>query len=170
MISNISNSELKEIKRNLPDYKKIIEQEDSYIENGKYKKIFISVFDHWISKEDASEMIFVDEKLNELIERRNKFKIFTEELYKVTDIYFWKYKRNYRMFLKRPLNYKDVLRKCDFDNLWSQSGNRYSMLLPEFSAIYSEAWDWTNIIWYTNEEKIAPILKIAEKARLNILK
>jgi len=170
MISNISKEELKEIKRNLPDYKKIIEQEDSFIESGKYKKIFISVFDHWLTNEEASEMIFVDEKLDELKARREKFKLVAEELYKITNIYFWKYKRDYRMILKKPMNYKDVLRKCDFDNLWSQSGKRYDFILPEFSAIYSEEWDWTNIIWYTDEEKIIPILNIAEKAGLNILK
>ena len=170
MISNISKTELKEIKRNLPDYKKIIEQEESFIENGKYKKIFISVFDHWLTNEEASKMIFVDENLDELKARRNKFKMVVEELYKTTDIYFWRYKRNYRMVLKKPMNYDDVLRKCDFDNLWSQSGKRYSLILPEFSAIYSEEWDWTNIIWYTDEKKIVPILKIAEKAGLYILK
>jgi len=170
MISNISKEELKVIKRNLPDYKKIIEQEDSFIESGKYKKIFISVFDHWLTNEEASEMIFVDEKLDELKERREKFKLVAEELYKITNIYFWKYKRDYRMILKKPMNYKDVLRKCDFDNLWSQSGKRYDFILPEFSAIYSEEWDWTNIIWYTDEEKIIPILNIAKKAGLNILK
>ncbi len=170
MMSNISKAELKEIKQNLPDYKKIIEQEESFIENGKYKKIFISVFDHWLTNEEASEMIFVDENLDELIARRKKFKIVVEELYKATDIYFWKYKRNYRLVLKKPMNYKDVLRKCDFDNLWSQSGKRYSLILPKFSAIYSEEWDWTNIIWYTDEKKIVPIIKIAEKAGLNILK
>ena len=170
MMSNISKAELKEIKQNLPDYKKIIEQEDSFIENGKYKKIFISVFDHWLSNEEAGELIFVDENLNELKARRKKFKMVAEELHKATDIYFWKYKRNYRIVLKKPMNYKDVLRKCDFENLWSQSGKRYDFILPEFSAIYSEEWDWTNIIWYTDEKKIIPILKIAEKAGLNILK
>ena len=115
-------------------------------------------------------MIFVDENLDELKARRKKFKLVAEELYKTTDIYFWKNKRNYRMVLKKPMSYKDVLRKCDFDNLWSQSGKRYDFILPEFSAIYSEEWDWTNIIWYTDEEKIVPILNIAENAGLNILK
>ena len=170
MMSNISKAELKEIKRNLPDYKKLIEQEDSFIESGKYKKIFISVFDHWLTNEEASEMIFVDENLDELKARRKKFKLVAEELYKTTDIYFWKNKRNYRMVLKKPMSYKDVLRKCDFDNLWSKRRKRYDFILPEFSAIYSEEWDWTNIIWYTDEEKIVPILNIAENAGLNILK
>ncbi len=169
-MSNISNEELKEIKRYLPDYKKLIEQDDSLLESGKYKKIFISVFDHWLTNEEANEMIFVDEDLNELKARRKKFKMVAEELHKATDIYFWKYKRNYRIVLQKPINNKDVLRKCDFDNLWSQSGRRYTLILPKYSAIYSEEWDWTNIIWYTDEKKILPILKIAENAGLNILK
>lgn len=170
MISNISDKELKSIKKRLPNFRKVLEEDESFIENGIYKKIFISVFDHWLTKDETDNLIFIDNDKNELKRRREKFEKVIEGLYKSTETYLWKYKRNYRVFIQKPLIYNDLLKKCDFNNLWSQSGRRYSLILPEFSAIYNEEWDWTNIIWYTDEIKIEPIIEIAEKAGLHILK
>lgn len=170
MISNISKKELKSIKEKLPDFRKVLEEDESFIENGIYKKIFISVFDHWLTNDEADNLIFIDDDKNELIKRREKFEKVIVDLYETTEIYLWKYKRNHRLFIQKPLTYTDLLKKCDFNNLWSQSGRRYSLILPEFSAIYNEEWDWTNIIWYSDEMKIKPILEIAEKAGLHILK
>jgi hypothetical protein len=170
MISNISNIELKTIKKSLPNFKEIIEENKSFLEKGIYKKLFISVFDHWLTEDESDKLIFIDDNIAEIILRRDKFEKVAEELYKTTDIFLWKYTRNYRIYLTKPRTDHDILRKCDFKNLWSQSGRRYSLLLPEFSAIYNEEWDWTNIIWYIDEEKIKPILEIANKVGLNILK
>ncbi len=170
MISNISKIELQGIKKNLPDFKKIIEEDESFIENGVYKKIFISVFDHWLTSDEADNQIFIDDDLEKLTSRRDKFKTVVEKLHSQTDLYLWKYKRHYRLHIQKPLTLNDTLRKCDFNNLWSQRGRQYSFILPEFSAIYNEEWDWTNIIWYTEEEKIKPILDIAKNAGLYILK
>ncbi|WP_303917918.1 hypothetical protein [Draconibacterium sediminis] len=169
MISNISDKELKSIKKRLPDFRKVLEEDESFIETGIYKKIFISVFDHWLTKDEANKMIFIDSDLSELQLRRDKFESFTKALYEKTNIYFWKYKRNYRIFFKQPKSFKDILRRCDFNNLYSQSGDRYSLILPEYSAIYNEGWDWTNVIWYMDRNKIEPILEIAKKTGLNIL-
>jgi hypothetical protein len=170
MISNISATELKAIKKSLPDFRKVLEEEESYIENGIYKKIFISVFDHWLTKEEAEKLIFIDDNKNELNNRRAKFEKVIEELYKSTETYLWKYKRNDRIFIKKPLNYNDLRRKCDLSNLSSQRGKQYSLILPEYSAIYNEEWDWTNIVWYTDEDKLKPLVEIARKNGLNILK
>ena len=170
MISNISEIELQGIKKRLPGFKKIIEEDESFIKNGNYKKIFISVFDHWLKSDEADNQIFVDDNIEELNSRREKYKTVVEKLYSLTDLYLWKYKRNYRFHIQKPLTLNDALRKCDFNNLWSQRGRQYSFVLPEFSAIYNEEWDWTNIIWYLDEEKIQPILDIAKSSGLYILK
>lgn len=166
----ISRIELKSIKQALPELTSILKEDEILINSGTYNKIFISVFDHWLTNDETDKFIFIDGKKEELKSRREKFEIVIKELYTKTDVYTWRYKRNKRVFIQRPQTINDVLRKCDFKNLWSQSGKRYSFILPEFSAIYNEEWDWTNIIWYTDEEKIKPILEIAEKAGLHILK
>lgn len=170
MISNISDHELKAIKNKVPDFKRILEEDESFIEKGVYKKIFISVFDHWLTKDEADALIFIDHDLNELKRRREKYETVIKELYNSTATYLWRYKRNNRIFIQKPLTCNDLLRKCDFNNLWSESGRRYSFILPELSAIYNEEWDWTNIIWYRDIEKIKPILDIAEKVGLHIIK
>ena len=166
---NILEIELKRINKRLPELKRLIEEDDSFIESGIYKKIFICVFDHWLSKEEAENKIFIDEDSEELKNRRQKFKSFIESVYNQTELYKWRYKRHYRFHIQKPTSLKDVIRKCDFENLWSQSGRRYSFLLPEYSAVYAEEWDWTNIIWYTDREKIEPLLKEAKNIGLYIL-
>lgn len=121
MISNISKQELTNINTFLPDFKKVIEDDETFIEKGIYKKVFISVFDHWL-KEDEVKYIFVDNNENELIERRRKFRLFIEELFILTDLYSWKYKRHYRFFIKKPNELTDVFRLCDFEGLTSNRG------------------------------------------------
>ncbi len=165
---NISKNELRKINQKLPNVKKLIERDDTFIESGTYKKIFISIFDHWLSFDEADQMC-VDEDLVELKNRREKFRNFIVEINNKTELYSWKYKRHYRFHIQKPVTLKDVLRKCDFDNLWSQSGQRYSFLIPEYSAVYAEEWDWTNIIWFTERKKIEPLLDIAKKVGLHIL-
>ena len=159
MNKNISQIELKRINHNLPNLKKLIEEDDTFIDSGVYKKIFICVFDHWLSNEEADNQIFIDKDLVELKSRRQKFKDFVIEMNSKTQLFSWKYKRHYRFHIQKPESLNDVLRKCDFDNLWSQSGRRYNFLLPEYSAVYNEEWDWTNIIWYTDRKKLNHYLK-----------
>ena len=166
---NISELELKKINQRFPELKKLIEGEDSFIESGIYKKVFISVFDHWLSHEEADNLIYIDEDLEELKSRRQKFKAFIEGVYNQTELYTWRYKRHYRLHIQKPTSLEDIFRQCDFENLWSHSGRRFSFLLPEYSAVYAEEWDWTNIIWYTDKEKIKPLLTEAKKVGLYIL-
>ena len=166
---DISKAELQVIHQQLPDLKKLIEEDDAFLASGTYHRIFISVFDHWLSATDSTNQIFIDDDLEELKGRRKKFRDFIEEVNSLTTIYIWRYKRHRRFHVQKPASLKDVLRKCDFNNLWSQSGRRYGFLLPEFSAIYAEEWDWTNIIWHTDQEKIEPLLNVAQKAGLHLL-
>ena len=169
MFSNITNHDLKRIKKALPDFKKIIDYDELFIEKQIYQIRAISVFDHWLTAEEADKEIFIDDNEKELLNRRNKFKNFIETLSTKTDLYTWKYKKHNRLHIQKPSNTKDVLRKCDFENLYSLNGKRYNFLIPEFSAIYEEGWDWTNIIRYKDEEKIKPILDMAKTCGLNIL-
>jgi len=123
-----------------------------------------------VTNDEVDKLIFINDDLKELKSRREKFSKVITELYNSTDTYLWRYKRKFRVFIQKPMTEDDVLGKCDFNNLWSQSGRRYSLILPELSAIYNEEWDWTNILWYTDDEKIKPFLGIADKVGLHILK
>ena len=65
MTSRILNQEIKAINKSLPDLKMLFKEEETFIENGIYKKMFISIFDHWLKKDDVN-LIFVDNDASEL--------------------------------------------------------------------------------------------------------
>ena len=168
MERNISTEELRAIKRALPDFKKLIEYDDDIRANGLYKLVFVSVFDHWLLPDEA-EAIHVDDNLKELYARRVKFKRFIEEVFRSTTLYTYRYKRHDRLHVQKLTTLQSVLHRCRFDRLWSESGRGYSFLLPVYGAIYQEEFDWTNMIWYQDEEQVQPLLAAAEGAGLHLL-
>ena len=171
MTRNISKQELAVIKKATPNLQKLIESQNEWDPNFEYKMLFISVFDHWLNEEDnIDELIHVDADLKELNRRRGMFKNMMNELFNLTDLYTYKYKRHFRFFVKKPETLADIHRVCDFNNLWSARGRSYSFIIPEFSAVYQEEWDWTNILFYKDEETISPILEIVKNLGLKILK
>jgi len=152
-VRKVSKIELKRIKRQLPSVRKLIERNDSFINSGVYDYVFISVYDHWLLPEET-EQIDVDENPVELKMRRDKFKNFIIEVYNITEMYSWRYKRHRRFHIQKYETVESVLRKCDFANLWSLYGQRYGFLLPQFSAVYEEEFDWTNIIWIKKDTRL----------------
>ena len=86
-----------------------------------------------------------------------------------SELYSWRYKRTFSLHIQKPESLEDVLRKCDFNNLWSRRGQSYSFILPEYLVIYAEEWDWTNTIWYQDKENVEPLLETAKKVGLYIL-
>ena len=169
MNSNISTQEAQKIKQQLPYLKKLVEEDDAVLNGNPYQPIFVSVFDHWLSEAEASEQVYVDEDIEELRSRRKKFRDFITGVYQQLPLYTWKYKRHHRLHIQQPTTLADVLRKCDFENLYSLSGKKYGFLLPDCSAVYAENWDWTNVIWYLDKDKIEPLVVQAQKAGLHIL-
>jgi hypothetical protein len=171
MTRNISKQELAFIKKAIPNLQKLVESRNEWNPEVEYKMLFISVFDHWLNEDDdAGELIHVDSDLKELNRRRDLFKKMINNLFSKTDLYTYKYKRHFRFFIKKPEALSDIHRLCDFKNLWSARGRSYSFIIPEFSAVYQEEFDWTNILFYKDEETISPILEIANNIGLKILK
>jgi hypothetical protein len=62
-----------------------------------------------------------------------------------------------------------ILKICDFKNLDAYQGLKYSLLLPHYSAVLEEGWDWTNYLWCMNRQKAKPILEVVSKAGLYVL-
>lgn len=154
--------ELNKIVQSLPNAKKQL-----VIDRDIYKKVCVSVFDKWLDPDEVDQIWNFD--LIELTRRRQKFEMIIKEFYELTDTYIWRYKRHNRIVFYKPNSLTHLLKRCDTQNQNWWDGHRYDILLPEFSAIYGEEWDWTNIIWYNDKEKIKPLLDIAEKAGLFIL-
>ncbi|GJM61376.1 hypothetical protein [Persicobacter diffluens] len=167
---NISGMECKMVRKHLPGFAKLLGGNQGFRESGIYNKMFVSVFDRWLSEGEIHNKIFIDEHFEEVIKRRKRFREFITEVNSGTILYSWRYKRHNRLHIQKPESIKDVLRKCDFDRLWSHSGERYSFLLPDYGAVYEEGWDWTNIIWFLDVGKTGPLIEAAKKSGLYILK
>ena len=159
----LNKAEIKEIKENLPFLQNLIEGEDT-----EYKLIFVSVFDHWLTEDEFQSEIHTEDR-TELNERRDKFIKFIVGLYNLTSIYSWKYKRHNRFYIYPFTSLNQLTEKCKIDYQLGEIGSRYDLMIPDLGAVYSEEWDWTNIIWYRDKEKIKPLIDLAKESGLHIL-
>ena len=169
MRTNITSAKRKRIDESLPGLKRLIANDEAFLASGVYQKVAVSVFDHWLSETEASELIPVDDDLAEIKNRRATFKAYVKGLNELTDLYSWRYKRHNRFHIQKPSSVDDILRMCDFGNLWSASGRRYGFLMPEFSAVFIEEWDWTNVLWYRDKDAVTPLLELAKRVGLFVL-
>ena len=128
----------------------------------------MSVFDHWLTEDEFQSEIHTEDR-TELKERRDKFKKFTVGLYNLSSIYSWKYKRHNRFYIYPFTSLNQLTEKCKIDDQHGENGRRYDLIIPDFGAVYSEEWDWTNIIWYRDKEKIKPLIELAQESGLHIL-
>ena len=162
-MKKITKNHIKEINEKLPSLQKVIEKE-----NTDYKMIFVSVFDHWLTQDEFQPKIHTEDT-EEIKIRRENLQNFIIGLFNVTPTFNWKIKRRNRFFLYPFETIKQILNKCEIQNQHGETGQRYDIILPEFQAVYSEEWDWTNIIWFRDQEKIKPLIELAEKSGLYIL-
>ena len=162
-MKKLTNSQAKEIKERLPFVQNLIEGEDT-----DYQMLFVSIFDHWLTQDEFDPEIHkVDRK--ELKIRREKFQSFIDGIFHLTNIYSWKYKRHNRFFIYPFTSLNQLTKKCKIDEQHGESGQRFDLIIPDFRAVYSEEWDWTNIIWYRDKEKIKPVIELAKNSGLYIL-
>jgi len=59
---------------------------------------------------------------------------------------------------------------CEFDELTEDRGERYTLLIPEYSAVYQEGYDWYNNLWYRDSEKVKILIELANKHGLHRIK
>ncbi|MBC6611810.1 hypothetical protein H8B15_12820 [Hymenobacter sp. BT507] len=162
MIKKLTEHELSSIKRNLPQIKKQL-----YKDRELYHGICISIFEKWLSKDECEKIYKTNPTI--LAAWRSRLENVVTEFYKLTTIYLWRHKNNYRIVFYKPNDSKHLYKRCNIRNqIWS-TGHSYDLLLPEYSAVYSEEFDWTNIIWYNDFEKIQPLLELVRKSGLYIL-
>ncbi|MFL1895564.1 hypothetical protein ACJRPK_07665 [Aquimarina sp. 2-A2] len=163
-MKKITKNHRKEINEKLPYLRKLIEREDT-----DYQIIFVSVFDRWLTQDEFEPEIHTKDS-REISIRRDNLQNFIKGLFNMTPTFTWRIKRKNRFIIYPFDTEKQILNKVDIQNQHSESGQRYDLILPEFEAVYSEEWDWTNIIWFRNQEKLEPLIELAEKSGLYILK
>lgn len=162
MIRKLADHELFSIKKNLPQVKNQL-----YKDRELYHKICISIFDKWLDKDECEKIYETNPTI--LADWRGRLGNVINEFYKLTPIYLWRHKNNYRIIFYKPNDLQHLQNKCNIRSQTWSSGHRYDLLMPEYSAIYSEEFDWTNIIWYIDFKKIEPLLDAVKKSGLYIL-
>lgn len=163
-MNKIHPNEINEIKHKLPFLQSLIEEN-----NIDYKIKFISVFDHWLTRNEFEIEMENSNDETTLLLRRENLKSFVIKLFESTKTYSWKFKRKNRFFIYPFLSINQILNKCNFENQNWQTGNRYVIIIPEFEAIYKEGWDWSCELYFKDENKIQPLIKLVENSGLFIL-
>ena len=162
-MKKLTKIQTEQIKERLPFLQNLIEGEDT-----DYQPIFVSIFDHWLTPDEFQPEIHTQDK-GELNQRREKFKNFNVGLYNLTNIYSWKNKRHKRFFIYPFTSLNQLTKKYNIEDQHGESGRRYDIIIPDLDAVYSEEWDWTNIIWFRDREKINPLINLAKESGLHIL-
>lgn len=147
---NISKGELEQISMIFPDLTNILYEGESNV----YERYCVSVFDHVLS-EDEVGLIYPEDN-SEINSRQEKFKCLIQGLYESTPIYTWKFRRNRKnkLSIKKPRSYTSFIRKCHFNELTEQYGDVFSFIIPEYSLIYTQYYDWTHIVESLEENKL----------------
>ena len=151
---NLSKNRQAELRARFPDLLKISSVEDSL----HYKQIAISVFDHWLSRE---EFLNDDPDKEERLRRDKKLHDFSKVMSSKTEVLNFKFKgkweRCYPSF--RRFSSQDAMEHYLRSAGENDSSNRFCQLvLPEFNAVFFESWDYTNI-FYIQDDKVVPQIK-----------
>ena len=147
--------------------------EDEQFES--YKAISLTVFDHWLSEEEANIQISPDIPKKERQRRDDAFLCFRELLFKNTEVLTYRTKgrdkRSHLSFkaftsLESGLAYSTpTIMRAGF----YLAGGRvkfFQLVLPQLDAIYLESWDDTNILLYKNNSTLELVKQLAKESGL----
>ncbi len=162
---NITKYELKEIRKNFPGIRDVLESD--WEKHPEYKIMTISVFDHYLNEHEIDTIYDTHDETVKL--RRQLIENSIKGIYENTKVYLMKYKRKDRLFFYNTNSLSHLLNHCNIKNQHWWTGQRFNLILPEYDAIYSEDFDWGNAIFYLDVEKIKPLSKIIEDAGMHIL-
>ncbi len=162
---NITEDEKIEIHANLPDLVNHLFDGES----EAYTLAFTCVFDHWLDGEEFYRIFEAD--AIEVKERQNKFKSLIHYLYESTPIYVARFRRDRKSNLsfKKIKDLKTLDKKCQFYILNEDWGGQFRFLIPQYSLIYTQSWDWTHLVEYSNKEKYNEFEKLVNKFDLYCL-
>ena len=158
--TNIPKSEQERLRRVYPDLANLI----CDIEPHDYKMVFVSVFDHCLTREEASEKL--DNVAPEEQERRDSlFVNFNRGLLESTECLkvVLKGMKKDRVLFKR-FNNKDYALKYISPYTWPH----FVVAIPEFEALYFQSWDDTAIFFYINDKITEHLEYLSSKYGLHV--
>jgi hypothetical protein len=162
---NITDEERLVIKSKLPNLDELLFEGES----KTYERGFVSTLEHWTVGEEVDEIFPIDPI--EISDRQHKFKNLINHLYESTPIYTARFRRDRRnnLSIKKIRNSEILNKKCQFHMLNEDYGDVFRFILPEYSLVYTQNYDWTHLIDYCNKEQCKSFRNLIEKFGLNWL-
>lgn len=166
ILSKLSSDKEKSIKLQFPFLQNVREN----IDHGDMGRVATSVFDHWITCE--SEYHLLDNiDVTEQENRNKKFLSHWVAIFDATEVFTVRYRGQW------PQKEKLVIRQyTDKAGYLTQCRHRMSnspfqfLILPEFDCLYVASWDDTHELYFNDRLRAKPVLYLAEKSGLHVLK
>ncbi len=143
-----------------------------FIEVADYKKVSISVFDHWLSQDEAIKNIdnvstIQAAKNNDLLHK------FTISLTQSTEAYLVKFRgRNSdkKVIFKEFTSQKALVNILTPEYHFSGDRYRFILVLPQLNIVYFEGSDFTHQVYYKREKDMEFVSVLAKESGLSIIK
>jgi hypothetical protein len=173
---NVNKNRQQALSKKFPD----IENLGCDDQTEKYEFVAITVFDHWLTRDEA-EKSFGSQISKEDQEKRNSsFMRFRELLFNETEVLTYRCKgkgRNefvsFKAFtsINAGLEYTyPTISNVGFHKAGGPHGRFFQVVLPSIDAVYRENYDDTNLLYYKNKSTLEVIEKLTEACGLFCLK
>lgn len=165
-LNSLPISRQEELSRQFPWLRKLIEDErPDYVQ-----VISVSVFDHWLSRDEACALLENVPPLEQL--RRDILHAsFCKLLVATTPVlsFVFRGRRDERLV------FREFVLKSELESYCTPHGGRtlghrqFQVALPDLNCVYLESWDDTNHFFFTEPSSINQIQRLAEKCGLYVL-
>jgi len=138
---------------------------DGYEKLDEWNFLAITVFDHWLSRDDAIR--YIDNCTpDEQKHFECKWEKFNELLASNLSSYLVKYRSLDRVVFKEPKSTELLIKRLGLIN---ENQPFITIALPEQRAVYEQYDDNTHLLYFECQDKIKPLLEIIEKSGLYAL-
>ena len=140
-------------------------------EDVAYKKVSVSVFDHWLNKDEAIKYIDSASAIQE-IENNHLLHKFSMSLASLTETYLVKMrgKNTKRKAAFKEFSYESGINNCLIpQHHFASDRSRFVLVHPQLNAVYFEGSDFTHHIYYKHENGLEFISKLANETGLSII-
>lgn len=162
---NLSKQTQKKLLSQFPDILKVNACEDGH----KYKRIAISVFDHWLLEDEALKLL---NNINEEEQKRRNDLLyaFNKVLFDRTLCFTYRFKgrnKNHPVFKR----FVDKNAACCYVKPNGEMAGKflYKLVLPELEALYFEGWDNTCHLYFKDKKTVNNLIEWVKESGLYML-
>jgi hypothetical protein len=134
-----------------------------------YRWLALSVFENWLPKE---KQFLIEEVSAETHSARLKILYtFTRKLISATEVLTFRCKGIYsdKPVFKKFMTSEAAFLYCESSTVLTPRNKLFVIVLPEYDCVIKESRDYTNHVYYRNEELLKPVLGFAREAGLHVL-